>query len=363
MARVTLDRVGFDRGDRKILDDVTLDVLDGEFFCVVGPSGCGKTTLLRLLAGLEKPSRGSIYFDGRDVTHVQPVDRDVAMVFQDYQLYPHMSAAENIGFALQFSRKQDEQTRQKVVSTAEELSARLVELLDSMPDELSAGFRQRVALARAVVRHPRVFLLDEPLSTHDTNVSTEARSHMRRFLRGLESTTIYATADDREAFALADRVAVMSAGRVEQVSTPQGVWAWPVNRFVAEFVHEGMINLYPARIDHGAERVVADAFSLPATPGISARLSRSEDFVLGLLPTQVRIEAPSEECALVGSVELVEPLIAQRKKKVHVERVGGFRCVAEVGMDVGVRVGEAVGVSFDLERALLFDAVSGRTIS
>lgn len=176
-------------------------------------------------------------------------------------------------------------------------------------------------------------------------------------------TPIYATPDDREAFALADRVAVMSAGRVEQVSTPQGVCAWPVNRFVAEFVHEGVLNLYPAQLDRSADRVVADGFSVPAGPQLSGRLRRSDAFVVGLLPAQVRLDAPGEDSAVVGLVVCVEPLLARRKKRVHVERAGGFRCIAEADLEAGVRVGDWVGVSFDLERALLFDGESGRTIT
>jgi multiple sugar transport system ATP-binding protein len=362
MARVTLDGVGLEFGDRSILSDVTLDVRDGEFFCVIGPSGCGKSMLLRLVAGLEKPTRGRVYFDQRDVTALAPGRRDVAMVFQDPALYPHLSAAENIGFAARL-RGQDGDVDRRVHDVAEELGAALVGMLDRMPDELSAGFQQRVALARAVVRHPNVFLLDEPLSTLDARIATEAHSRIRRLLRGLGATTIYVTPDDREAFALADRVAVMSAGRIEQVSTPQGVCAWPVNRFVAEFVHQGVLNLYPARFDRAAERVVADAFAVPAGPGVCARLWRTESFVLGLLPAQVRLEAPSEESAVVGVVDFVEPLLAQRKKRVHVERVGGFRCVAEVGLDNAARAGDAVGVSFDLDQALLFDDQTGRTIT
>src|SRR5262249_44251380 len=155
---------------------------------------------------------------------------------------------------------------------------------------------------------------------------------------GLSATTIYVTPDDREAFALAGRVAVMGAGRIEQVSTPQGVCAWPVNRFVAEFVHGGALNLYPARLDRAADRVVGDAFSVPAAPAVGARLGRSECFVLGLLPAHARLEAPSEASAVVGIVDYVEPLLAQRKKRVHVERAGGFRCIAEVGLDTAVRV-------------------------
>jgi ABC-type sugar transport system ATPase subunit len=363
MARVTLDGVGKDLGDRTLLEDVTLDVFDGEFFCVIGPSGCGKSLLLRLLAGLDKPSRGTIFFDGEDVTHVPPGKRDVAMVFQDFALYPHMSVAQNMGFPLHFGRKPNPEVRERVVATAEEISTPLVGMLDRMPGELSAGFRQRVALGRAVIRRPRVFLLDEPLSISDAKVSAEAWCQMRRVLRGSAITTVYVTPDDREAFALADRVAVMSAGRVVQVSTPQGLWAWPVNRFVAEFVHEGVLNVYPARVDHESDRVVTDSFSLPSLPGISARLSRTEEFVLGLLPTSVRLGAPGEHSAVVGEIGLVEPRIAQRKKVVHVERPGGFRCVAEVGPDLAVHPGEWVGVTFDLEGALLFDRVSGRTIN
>jgi multiple sugar transport system ATP-binding protein len=362
MARVTLDEVGFDVGDRAVLDRITLDVQDGEFFCIIGPSGCGKTTLLRLVAGLEKPSRGGILFDGQDITHLRPVDRDVAMVFQQFSLYPHMSAAENIAFSLRCSRADDQETRQRVTETAEDVNARLIGMLDRMPEELSIGFQQQVALARATVRRPRVFLFDEPLSNLDRKIAAEANSQMRRFLRGLGVTTFYVTPDDREAFALADRVAVMSAGAVEQISTPRGVLAWPVNRFVAEFVHEGELNLYPARVDAAPGRLVADAFGLVLDEVALARLSRYDEVVVGWLPGQVRVEAPSEESTIVGSVELVEPLIAQRKKKLHVERADGFRCIAEVPAGVGVRVGDYVGLTFDLDGAMLFDAASGRSI-
>lgn len=183
MARVALDRVGLDLGGRTILTDVSLDVRDGEFFCVIGPSGCGKSMLLRLVAGLERPTRGKVYFDDRDVTEEPPGRRDVAMVFQEFALYPHLNASENIGFALRRRRAHDDDVRQRVVGAAEELGSALVAMLDRMPDELSVGFQQRVALARAVVRRPNVFLLDEPLSALDSKVATEAHSQMRRLLR------------------------------------------------------------------------------------------------------------------------------------------------------------------------------------
>jgi multiple sugar transport system ATP-binding protein len=362
MARVTIEAIGKDIGDRTILDDVTLDVLHGEFFCVIGPSGCGKTMLLRILAGLERPDRGAIYFDGEDVTRVGPSKRDVAMVFQSYALYPHLRARGNIGFPLQITRVQADEIDRRVVKTAEELSSSLVEMLDRRPEELSMGFRQRVAVGRAMVRHPRVYLFDEPLSNLDAKISAQTRAHMRRLLRGLGSTVIYVTPDDREAFALADRIAVMSPGRIEQVSTPRGLWARPTNRFVAEFVHEGILNLYPAHLDRVAGRVETAAFSLPSIPEIAARIGRDDDFVLGLLPSQVRLDGPSELSPLVGRVELVEPLISERKKMVHVRREG-FHCIAEVGYDVPVHRDEWVGVAFNLEHAMLFDAETGRTIT
>ena len=196
MARVTLDGVGKDLGDRTLLEDVTLDVFDGEFFCVIGPSGCGKSLLLRLLAGLDRPSRGRISFDGEDVTHVPAGKRDVAMVFQDFALYPHLSAARNMGFPLQTGRRPDHQVRERVVATGEEIGAPLVGVLTRMAGELSAGFRQRVAIGRAVIRRPRVFLLDEPLSISDAKVSAAMWSQMRRVLRCSGVTTVYVTPDD-----------------------------------------------------------------------------------------------------------------------------------------------------------------------
>jgi multiple sugar transport system ATP-binding protein len=283
------------------------------------------------------------------------------MVFQSYALYPHMRARGNIGFPLQITKMQADQVDKRVVHTAEELGSNLVSLLDHRPDELSMGFRQRVAVGRAIIRHPRVYLLDEPLSNLDAKISAQTRAHMRRLLRGIGSTVIYVTPDDREAFALADRVAVMSPGRVEQVSTPRGLWARPANRFVAEFVHEGILNVYPAHLDRATDRLSTEAFSCPSTPEIAARVGRDDDFVIGLLPSHVHLDGPTETSPVVGRVELVEPLICERKKMVHVRR-DAFHCIAEVGLDVPVQRDDWVGVGFDLEHAMLFDAETGRTI-
>ncbi len=358
MASISLERITKRIGDRIILDDISLEIRDREFFAVIGPSGCGKTFLLRTIAGLERPDSGTVRFDGEDVTALAPHKRNVAMVFQTYALYPHLRVRGNIGFPLYLLHMQEDEIERRVVRTAEELGSGLVSLLDRRPRELAVGHQQRVAIGRAVIRQPRVYLFDEPLSNLETKMALISRYHLKRLFRDLGTTVVYVTPDDKEAFALADRVAVMSPGRIEQVSTPQGVWARPINRFVAEFIHRGALNCYPARLE--GEWVQTPFFTVPVVPSLLARARGLRELVIGLRPDHLHLSSP-ENAPLIAQVELVETLLPERQKRVHL-RQGAFSGVATVPLEWPVRRGEWVGVTVDLENAFLFDPRTGRTL-
>lgn len=238
MARVKLEKVVKRYGRVVAVDHVDLNIVDGEFFSLLGPSGCGKTTTLRLIAGLEFPDEGFIYIDDKVVNNVHPKDRDVAMVFQNYALYPHMTVFENIAFPLESRRKalglSKEEIRKRVLETARFLG--IEELLERYPSQLSGGQQQRVALARALVRKPKVWLLDEPLSNLDAKLRVLMRGELKRLQKQLGITTIYVTHDQVEAMSMADRIAVMNKGRVAQVGSPDELYARPADTFVATFI-------------------------------------------------------------------------------------------------------------------------------
>ncbi|MHB9062104.1 MAG: ABC transporter ATP-binding protein, partial [Desulfobacteria bacterium] len=232
-------------GNVRAVDHVDLATNEGEFLVLLGPSGCGKTTLLRMIAGIEEPTEGDMVIDGRVVTNLPPRLRDIAMVFQSYALYPHMTVYKNIAFPLRARGVEKEAVRKKVEWAAEMF--KIERLLDRKPRELSGGERQRVALARAMVREPSVFLLDEPLSNLDALLRTSAREELRQFQRRVGVTTIYVTHDQVEAMGLGDRIVVMSQGRIRQIGTPMEIYLWPADTFVATFVGSPPMNL----LDHG----------------------------------------------------------------------------------------------------------------
>jgi len=236
---VTVDRMTKAFGSKTVLEDISLEVADGEFTVLLGPSGCGKSTLMRVIAGLETPDSGSVRISGRDVTTLDPSDRDVAMVFQSYALYPHMTAAANIGYPLKIRKTPD--AARLVREVAERLG--LTKLLQSYPKQLSGGERQRVALARAMVRRPKLFLMDEPLSNLDAQLRAGMRGELKHLQHELKTATIYVTHDQAEAMTLAHRIAVMSAGRILQYGTPAEIYNRPANRFVATFVGSPAMNL------------------------------------------------------------------------------------------------------------------------
>lgn len=329
------------------LTDISLDVADGEFIVLVGPSGCGKSTLLRSIAGLERISSGEIILGGRDMTWVSTRDRNMAMVFQSYALFPHLTVGENIGFGMKI-RKTDREVAAKKVADAAGLLG-LETLTDRYPRELSGGQRQRVAMGRAIVRDPEVFLFDEPLSNLDAKLRVQMRTEIKALRQRLGITSIYVTHDQDEAMTLADRIVVLNAGRIEQVGTPMELYDQPVNIFVAGFMGSPPMNFLPARAENGA----LSTASGPLTSAIIAP-DLPNEVTLGVRPEALRF---ASDGALRGTVEVVEPQGAQTL--VSVRLVDGTLVYANAGKIAKQRTGDAVQLAFDWAEAHLFDAKNG----
>jgi multiple sugar transport system ATP-binding protein len=280
VAEIALERVTKEfAGGVRAVDDVSLDVADGEFIVLVGPSGCGKSTLLRLIAGLEDASAGTISIGGRDVTELAPRQRDIAMVFQSYALYPHLTVRQNLGYGLKVRRVDKQVARRRVEEVARLLH--LEELLDRRPAALSGGQRQRVAMGRAIVREPQAFLMDEPLSNLDAKLRVSMRAQLAALHASLGATTVYVTHDQVEAMTLGSRVAVMRDGRIQQVDTPTAIYARPVNLFVAAFIGSPAMNLVHAELDGGD--VVFAGIRVPLPAG-RRPLGTPSKLVLGIRP-------------------------------------------------------------------------------
>lgn len=319
------------------VENLNIEVADKEFLVLVGPSGCGKSTTLRMLAGLEEISDGEVYIGDRVVNNVAPKDRDVAMVFQSYALYPHMSVFENMSFALQLAKVDKAVIREKV-----ERAARILNLspyLQRTPKELSGGQRQRVAIGRAIVRAPKVFLFDEPLSNLDAALRGQTRVEIAKLHRELGATTIYVTHDQVEAMTLADRVVVLRDGQIEQVGTPLELYDQPANQFVAQFIGTPQMNVVQAELLPGLHR----AFGLD-TPLQGA---------VGLRPEDVALCRPGQG-TLDGKVELIEALGAETL--IYVSTPLGAQLVARQHSRSPLQLGDAVGVQIDAQAAHLFDA-------
>jgi multiple sugar transport system ATP-binding protein len=291
-------------GGVRALDDLSLTVPDGEFFALLGPSGCGKTTLLRTIAGLEAPSSGRLSIGDRDVAGVPPGRRDVAMVFQDYALFPHLSVVDNIAYPLKIRRMARAERRAKAAGTAARLS--LAGLVDRRPAALSGGQQQRVALARAIACHPQVFLFDEPLSNLDARLRLEARTYLKRLQRELGVTTVFVTHDQAEALALADRMAVMDAGRIRQLGTPREVFGRPANTFVANFIGSTPMNLLDAVVRGDTVTVGEFALDLPAAA--RGRVSDGEPVLFGIRPEYLALSTEPVPASLRGTVAIVANL-------------------------------------------------------
>ena len=348
--------------------DVSLDVADGEFVVLVGPSGCGKSTTLRMIAGLETVSRGTITIGDRVVNDVPASERDIAMVFQSYALYPHMSVRENLAFALTLRKVPKALIQERVARAAEILS--LQELLDRKPRQLSGGQRQRVAVGRAIVREPEAFLFDEPLSNLDAALRSQMRREIATLHHTLDATMIYVTHDQVEAMTLGDRIVVMKDGKVQQVDTPLRLYESPVNRFVAGFIGSPSMNLFDAVVDATAERAVLvgaqDSFPLGGRLGSLTARFHGERVTIGARAEHIVIATGAEQeprfGLLSGSVELVEQMGSETFVYARLTGESGASLICKSPPHSGVRVGDVVPFAVDLAQAHCFDQATGERI-
>ena len=308
MAEVIFDHVTriYPGNDKPSVDDLNLDIKDGEFLVLVGPSGCGKSTTLRMLAGLEEVNKGRILIGGKDVTTMQPKDRDIAMVFQNYALYPHMTVADNMGFALKIAGTPKEEIRKRVEKAAEILD--LTEFLDRKPKALSGGQRQRVAMGRAIVREPKVFLMDEPLSNLDAKLRVQTRTQIAALQRQLGVTTLYVTHDQTEALTMGDRIAVIKLGILQQVGAPTELYDRPANVFVAGFIGSPSMNLNTHPVVNGKAQIGADTMDLPKEALDKLTPEDNNEIVVGFRPEDASLAAPDEANAFSLKVVNVEDL-------------------------------------------------------
>jgi multiple sugar transport system ATP-binding protein len=370
----------------KAVEDVNLEIADGELMVLVGPSGCGKTTLMRMIAGLETVSEGKILIGERDVTATAPKERDVAMVFQNYALYPHMTIAENIGFPLRLRRVSKQESAAKIATAAGILG--LSSVLDRRPGQLSGGQRQRVAMGRAIVREPSVFLMDEPLSNLDAKLRVEMRAEILRIQRRVNVATVYVTHDQTEAMTMGDRVAVLESGRLQQCAAPQTLYDEPANLIVAAFIGSPAMNLFEAELSPDAQSLRIGSNRLPAeaalerAPGLRAYAGKT--FVIGLRPEELALAADDGTPGIAGTIDLIEALGAEllvhfssdakrarpavaaddqsyeNLPEAEVSDKNGW--VARLGARTAVVTGERVRLVPDLSRLHCFDPVSGDAI-
>jgi multiple sugar transport system ATP-binding protein len=359
MASVTFDKATrvYPGATRPSVDQIELDIADGEFLVLVGPSGCGKSTTLRMLAGLEEVNDGRILIGDRDVTDVPPKDRDIAMVFQNYALYPHMTVAENMGFALKIAGVNKDERAKRVLEAAKLLD--LEPYLSRKPKALSGGQRQRVAMGRAIVRQPQVFLMDEPLSNLDAKLRVQTRTQIASLQRRLGVTTVYVTHDQTEALTMGDRIAVLKDGVLQQVGTPRDLYAAPKNVFVAGFIGSPAMNLFNVDLVEGGLKfgtAVAgvERSTLASTSGTKA--------TIGVRPEDLVVSSTGE--GLPVEVDLVEELGADGYLYGHTE-IDGTRVdiVARVDGRNHPNAGERVIISPDPEHIHVFDAESGERLS
>ncbi len=353
MATVTFDHVTKKFGDVIAVNDLSIQVRDEEFLVLVGPSGCGKTTALRMLAGLEEQTSGDIFIGERLVNDVAPKDRDIAMVFQNYALYPHMSVYDNIAFGLKLRHMAKQEIERRVNEVAEMLA--IGQLLKRKPKELSGGQRQRVAVGRAIAREPAVFLMDEPLSNLDAKLRIQTRAMLQKLHQRIRRTTIYVTHDQVEAMTMGDRIAVMSDGVLQQLDTPENLHERPVNIFVAGFIGSPSMNFFPGKVVPKSGQPVADAGFIQAPVQGTAADAVGKDVILGVRPEDIHDlkTTPEREMLPVDTkVEVVEFLGNELQLLLS---AGSQSFIARMSTETQTRPGEALRVGFDMRKLHVFD--------
>ena len=360
MARVLLDKLSKHFRSVVAVDDLTLEVADKEFLVLVGPSGCGKTTALRCIAGLEEATSGEIHIGDRLVNDVSPKDRDIAMVFQNYALYPHMSVYDNMAFGLKLRKFPRAEIQRRVKEAAEMLG--MQELLNRKPRELSGGQRQRVALGRAIVREPKVFLMDEPLSNLDAKLRVQTRAELIKLHRRLGITTVYVTHDQMEAMTMGDRIAVLDEGKLQQVDTPLELYRHPVNLFVAGFIGSPAMSFMNGMLEarDGQMWMRADPVVLRLCEQHAAKVKdfAGRQVIFGVRPDDIydrRLGPPiptSEDNSATVTVDVTEPM----GSTVYANLMAGkHELTAHLDADTKAKDGEALEVSFDMTKSHLFD--------
>jgi multiple sugar transport system ATP-binding protein len=383
MAKVVLEKVTkvYENGFEAV-HGLDLDVAEGEFMVLVGPSGCGKTTALRMVAGLEDITAGALWIGGKVVNNLSPKERDIAMVFQNYALYPHMTVAQNIGFALKVAKRPKPEIDEKVRNAAEILG--LTEWLERKPGQLSGGQRQRVAMGRAIVREPSVFLMDEPLSNLDAKLRVQMRAEVSHIQRHLGVATMYVTHDQVEAMTMGDRVAVMNAGHLQQCDRPQTLYEHPNNLFVAAFIGSPSMNLYRATLGDGVSSIKLGSQTLALADAVGQQHPALEKYVgkeivVGLRPEHLPIPLDGDTGPVIeGDVDLVEalgsellvhfridapPVVAEGAGAEEEAELASFGAgVARVDPRCQVRPGERVRFAADTGRMQFFDAETGLAI-
>lgn len=364
MAQVLLKNVSkIFPGGVVAVKNATLEVADREFLVIVGPSGCGKTTFLRLIAGLDEVTSGEIFIDGKLVNDVAPKDRDIAMVFQNYALYPHMTVFDNMAFGLKLRKFPKDEIRKRVEEAARILG--IEHLLERKPKELSGGQRQRVAVGRAIVRKPKVFLFDEPLSNLDAKMRVQMRAELAKLHSRLEATIIYVTHDQIEAMTMGDRIVVLKDGEIQQVADPMTLYDSPVNKFVAGFIGSPAMNFIEGKIikevdiyfDEGTFRVKVPSSMMPK---IQAYLGK--DVILGVRPESIRQihgDVSSEDAKFKAKVEVVEPMGSE---VILYVTTGRTPLVARLLSRADFRDGEEIDLSIDMSRVHFFDPSTEKTI-
>jgi multiple sugar transport system ATP-binding protein len=363
MATVTLRNLVKRYGALEIVHGINLDVADREFIALVGPSGCGKSTTLRMIAGLEDISGGEVLIGGKVVNDLPPRARNLAMVFQSYALYPHMTVRENMGFSLKIAGKQQSEIDTRVNEASKTLD--LESLMERRPSQLSGGQRQRVAMGRAIVRNPDVFLFDEPLSNLDAKLRTQMRTEIKKLHAKVQSTVVYVTHDQVEAMTLADRIVIMRDGHIEQAGTPEEVFQRPATRFVAGFIGSPPMNLTDATVD-GGSLVFDNGDRLPVPQQFQANVTAGQKVVFGLRPDDIYPTGHglnSGEAHAVQQIDLPVSLTEPLGNETLVFLgFSGKDWVSRMLNPRRLTSGETISVSFDLSQAHLFDAASGKTL-
>jgi multiple sugar transport system ATP-binding protein len=366
MAEVKLRKIVKSFGDVQAVRAIDLDIADHEFVVLVGPSGCGKSTTLRMIAGLEDITSGEVLIGGDVVNDVPPKDRDIAMVFQNYALYPHMTVFQNMSFGLRLKRFPKKEIKTRVDEAARILD--ITELLDRKPRQLSGGQRQRVAMGRAIVRNPKVFLFDEPLSNLDAKLRVQMRTEIKKVHQQVRTTTVYVTHDQVEAMTLADRVVVMNGGRIEQVGTPHELYHTPQTRFVAGFIGSPAMNFIPCNMEEasgGLSIRLTDGLSFPVPQGRADQYrghARNGKLLLGLRPehiTEAREHMEPGKVPFQARLEVTEPM---GMETLVYFPINGTQVCGRVNPNSGARDGEALQLAADLNNMHLIDEATGRVI-